>query len=110
MDGQFYASELVSAAPLALLETGHLRRRSGPRVRRTTHHAAVWPGASGPHPRVKASTHNSLQDPFQFQVSVLLLALTEVSYLTAPMTSDLDLLSDSQGQNPSSGYSTGPKN
>lgn len=84
-----------------------LRRSSELRGRRTTHHAAVWPGASRPHPHVKVGTHISFQDPFQFEVSLILLALTEVSYLTAPMTNDLDLLSGSQDQNPSSGYSIG---
>lgn len=97
----------MCAGPFALLEAGYLRRSSELRGRRTTHHAAVWPGASRPHPHVKAGTHNSFQDPFQFEVSLILLALTEVSYLTAPMTNDLDLLSGSQDQNPSSGYSIG---
>lgn len=66
----------------------------------------------GPHLLIHMSrrahiTQGILQDPFQFEVCITLLALTKVSYLTAPLTNDLDLLRGSQGQNPSSGYSVG---
>lgn len=51
------------------------------------------------HIHMSRWVHSALSDPFQFEVSIILLALTEFSYLSAPMTNDLDVLCGSQNRN-----------
>lgn len=84
MNGEFYAPEHVCADPVAVLGAVHGWESTGPRIRSTTHRAAVWLGT-------RFHIHMSKWVPLTLFLptgSLILLALTEFSYLTAPMTND----------------------